>query len=177
MVELVPPTNELVNGANVGTNAATYSTNSLTSAATVQVIMTGNAGCIHPLLTHQQYHYHDGTTHAYSCGKYQYPFNTICAGTNAAFIATAQNAGSSPTYQWQVNGSNTGTNSNTGTTIRQHDGGHARHQHEHEAGQSVKAILRSPRRLPIVVDTTPAGKIDLQPQSDGNGKGRPKRPR
>lgn len=102
-----------VNGANVGTNAATYNTNSLTNSATVQVIMTGNAGCIHPVnassniitMTVQPL-----LTPAVSINT---PFNTICAGTNAAFIATAQNAGSSPTYQWQVNGSNTGTNSNT----------------------------------------------------------------
>lgn len=37
--------------------------------------------------------------------------NPVCPGTNVFFNATAVNAGASPTYQWQVNGSNVGTNS------------------------------------------------------------------
>jgi gliding motility-associated-like protein len=38
---------------------------------------------------------------------------TICAGTNATFTASASNAGSAPSYQWQVNGANVGTNNDT----------------------------------------------------------------
>jgi len=40
---------------------------------------------------------------------------TICSGTSVTFNATANGAGSSPVYQWQVNGINAGTNSNTFT--------------------------------------------------------------
>ncbi len=42
--------------------------------------------------------------------------NTICAGTSVTFTATAGSGGSSPVYQWKVNGSNVGTNSSTYTT-------------------------------------------------------------
>lgn len=39
------------------------------------------------------------------------PGNSGCPGTSFSFSTSVTNAGSSPTYQWKVNGSNVGTNS------------------------------------------------------------------
>ncbi len=45
------------------------------------------------------------------------PSTTICSGNNVTFTATPTAGGSNPSYQWRINGTNTGTNSSLNSTF------------------------------------------------------------
>lgn len=48
--------------------------------------------------------------------------NSICSGSNMIFNSTSLNAGATPSFQWQVNGTNRGSNSPTFATSSLQDG-------------------------------------------------------
>jgi hypothetical protein len=107
-----------VNGSNVGTNSSTYTTTGLTNGQVVTCIMTSNmAGATNNPATSNSVTMvvTAPVTPAVSIASND-ANNTICSGQSITFTATPTNGGSTPTYQWQVNGSNVGTNSATYTT-------------------------------------------------------------
>jgi hypothetical protein len=105
-----------VNGSPAGTNAATFTSTTLTNNATVQVTMTSNLACASPLTAASNTisMVVNGTvTPSVSISASQ---TTICAGTSVTFTATPTNGGTTPTYAWTVNGSPAGTNASTFTS-------------------------------------------------------------
>ena len=107
-----------VNGGNVGTNSPTYTTTTLTNGQIVTCVMTSNLACavpttatsnaitmtINPVVV-------PSVSIVITSGS-----NPCCAGTSVTFTATPTNGGTTPSYQWKVNGGNVGTNSSTYTT-------------------------------------------------------------
>ncbi|MBS1623091.1 MAG: T9SS type A sorting domain-containing protein, partial [Bacteroidetes bacterium] len=96
---------------------STFTSASLNNSDTVRVVMTSSSGCASPAAaTSAPVVMTVNPTSAPSV-SISTAFTTVCSGTQVIFTATATSAGSSPTYQWKVNGTNAGTNSSTFTTF------------------------------------------------------------
>ncbi len=103
-----------LNGTNVGTNSNTYQNTALTNGAKVTCVMTSSLACANPTTaTSNEVTITVTAAVAPSVSIAASPGNTICSGTNVTFTATPTNGGATPSYQWKLNGTNVGTNSNT----------------------------------------------------------------
>ncbi len=105
-----------LNGTNVGSNTSTYSNSTLVNGDVVTCELTSNAPCVS--VTSAVSNSLTFTVNPVVVPDVSITSNagsTICSGTSVTFTATPVNGGT-PTYQWQVNGINVGTNSPTYTT-------------------------------------------------------------
>ena len=103
-----------VNGSNVGTGGTTYTSSTLTSGQIVTCILTSSSSCAVPTTaTSNTITMLVNPVLVPSVSVAASPTGAICNGTSVAFTATPTNGGTTPTYQWQVNGSNVGTGGTT----------------------------------------------------------------
>ncbi len=99
-----------INGNPIGTNSTTFTTSGLTTGQIVTCIMTSNMpGVTNSPATSNAIT--TAVTNPVSPSVSISGSTTICEGLIASFATSASYAGSSPTYQWTLNGSNVGTNS------------------------------------------------------------------
>lgn len=105
----------LVNGNDAGANSPMFSSSSLTNGDVVSCVMTSNAICtVNPIATSNglAVTVDPLVTPAVSITA---SATTVCASAPVSFVANPTNGGTAPSYQWQLNGVNTGTNSPTYT--------------------------------------------------------------
>jgi len=99
-----------VNGTNVGgATSATFTSSSLVNGDVITVIMTSSLTCAtgSPATSNTITIIVSSAVPA-SVSIAVIPGTTICSGDLATFTATPTNGGATPTYQWQVNGTNVG---------------------------------------------------------------------
>jgi PKD repeat protein len=102
----------MVNGVNVGTNSPTFSTSSLNNNDVVSCSMASSEICASPVTAVSSgitMIIDPSVTPAISISIAS-GTNPACAGSTIMFLASTSNGGSTPIYQWQVNGVNAGTN-------------------------------------------------------------------
>ena len=113
---LIPTYQWQINGTNVGTNSPTFTSSTLNNNDQVKCILTSNAACATPQTV-------TSNTIAVSVNSAVLPAvsitstaTNICSGSSITFSATPTNGGTTPSYQWQINGVNVGANTNTFTS-------------------------------------------------------------
>jgi len=105
-----------VNGVNVGSNSSTYTSSTLTTGNTVTCQVTSNATCpTGSPATSNTLTMTVNPNLPVSVSIAANPGTTICSGTSVTFTATPTNGGTTPVYQWKLNGTNVGSNSTTYT--------------------------------------------------------------
>ncbi len=104
----------LVNGANVGADASTYSSNSLPNNAQVSCVLTSNLPCVAGSpATSNTIVVNVASVTTPSVSIIASPGATVCQGEQVVFTAQPSNGGSAPVYQWKLNGNNVGTDAPT----------------------------------------------------------------
>jgi len=94
-----------LNGNNIsGATNSTYQTTSLANGDIVSLAMTSSMGCANPQTVQSNQIFMNVSSSVVPLVSLGMSATTICTGTPVNFIATPTNGGTSPTYQWKLNG-------------------------------------------------------------------------
>ena len=104
------------NGASVGNNSPTYTDATLMNNDVVTCNLVSNSICASPVTASGNSITMVVTPSTNPSITINSSSTTICSGSSVTFTATPTNGGSTPTYQWYLNGAATGTNAVTYTS-------------------------------------------------------------
>lgn len=155
-----------VNGVNVGTNSNTFTSSTLNDGDRVRVFVTSNLNCVFPLTaTSNQIVVDVLPTVTPSVSIVSNPSGPVCEGTLIFFTATPVLGGTSPSYQWTVNGNPVGANSATFISGALTDGDIVRVVMNSNAVCPLPAFVNSNQ---IVTDIIPAVVPDVTISTTAN---------
>ncbi|MDD3875540.1 MAG: T9SS type A sorting domain-containing protein [Bacteroidales bacterium] len=99
------------NGSNIsGANAATYTTNSIVNGEIYSCVLVSNAPCASPVsVTSNSITMSVSNNFVASISIAASPNGAICNGTQVTFTSNPTNGGTTPVYEWTVNGVSVGT--------------------------------------------------------------------
>ena len=100
----------------MGSNSTNYTTTSLQNGDVVRAILITNPSCTPPVSNASNGITINVVTGPMASASILASATTICQGTSVIFTATPTNGGTSPSYQWQLNGINVGADLPTYTT-------------------------------------------------------------
>ncbi|MCX6292366.1 MAG: gliding motility-associated C-terminal domain-containing protein [Bacteroidetes bacterium] len=101
-----------VNGVNAGTNSDTFSV-ILNTPSVVSVVMTSNLQCLSAATANAQVIVPVNASVTPTVSITSNTTAPFCSGNTIVFTANPVSGGTTPSYQWQINGMNIGTNSDT----------------------------------------------------------------
>ena len=112
-----------INGANVGNDQAVFSSENLKNGDTVTCSVRSNSACItNPLANSNPIKITVSQPVIPSIAINAMPQGKICAGETITFSATTTNAGPSPSFRWEINGSDKSINAPNFATSQLKDG-------------------------------------------------------
>lgn len=102
-----------VNGVNVGTNSSAFISNTLANGDIVSCVLTSNSSCasLDTTVSNTVVMVVNGTLPG--SVNISASSTNICSGGSVAFVATSVNGGTTPIFQWKINGMNIGSNNPT----------------------------------------------------------------
>ncbi|PKP19636.1 MAG: hypothetical protein CVU05_10910, partial [Bacteroidetes bacterium HGW-Bacteroidetes-21] len=98
-----------VNGSNAGTNSSSFTSSTLVDGDLVTCVLTSNDPCANPVNSTSNSIEVNIESSLILSADISGP-TSICQGENATYVINTSNAGSTPVYQWTLNGNNTGSN-------------------------------------------------------------------
>ncbi|MBS1585055.1 MAG: T9SS type A sorting domain-containing protein [Bacteroidetes bacterium] len=131
-----------VNGVTVGSNQATFNSNTLNNGDSVMCVMTSSAACPTPASVSSAVVMTVNPVVVPGNSISASPGNAICSGTMTTFTATPVNGGPLPGYQWYKNNVPVGTNSAT------------YNDNTLASGDVLKCVLTSSAQCPIPATAT-----------------------
>ncbi len=104
-----------LNGSNVGSNDSIYINSSVANGDVIKCVMSSSLACTTTAAANSNSISMTAKTAVIPTVSIMSSNPTICSGDPVSFTAAVTNAGTNPSYKWQLNGIKVGSNSSTFT--------------------------------------------------------------